>query len=114
MLQAGGELRQKILAVAAHQLEVAPEDLEIVEGAVRVRGVPQKAVPLAQVARLGSAGRAFGMDQILSARSAVHILAPLHLALRVATKYFSTSALVASLLSTSAFKHPWESCIMCP
>jgi carbon-monoxide dehydrogenase large subunit len=61
VLQAGAELRQKIFAIAGHMLEVAPEDLEIVDGAVRVRGVPQKAVPLAQVARLGNAGRAFGM-----------------------------------------------------
>jgi carbon-monoxide dehydrogenase large subunit len=61
VLQAGGELREKILAVAGHMLEVAPEDLEIADGGVRVRGVPQKTVPLAQVARLASAGRGFGM-----------------------------------------------------
>jgi carbon-monoxide dehydrogenase large subunit len=61
VLQAGTELRSKIISVAGHMLEVAPEDLEIADGNVRVRGVPQRSVPLAQVARLGNAGRAFGM-----------------------------------------------------
>jgi carbon-monoxide dehydrogenase large subunit len=61
VLQAGVELRSKILAIAGHMLEVAPEDLDIVDGNVRVRGVPQRSIPLAQVARLGNAGRAFGM-----------------------------------------------------
>jgi carbon-monoxide dehydrogenase large subunit len=59
--QAGAALRDKVLAVAAHMLEAAPADLEIAGGAVRVRGLPDRAVPLAQVARLGNAGVAFGM-----------------------------------------------------
>ncbi len=59
--QAGGELRQKILAVAAHLLEAAAADLEIADGAVHVRGLPDRGVPLAQVARLGNGGVAFGM-----------------------------------------------------
>jgi carbon-monoxide dehydrogenase large subunit len=61
ILQAGGALREKILAVAAHLLEAAPADLEIADGAVRVRGLPDRRVPLAQIARLGNAGVAFGM-----------------------------------------------------
>ena len=61
ILEAGGALRQKILAVAAHLLEAAAADLEIVDGAVRVRGLPDRGVPLAQVARLGNGGVAFGM-----------------------------------------------------
>ncbi len=61
ILQAGGALRQRILAVGAHALEAAPTDLEIVDGAVRVRGLPDRGVSLAQVARLGNAGTAFGM-----------------------------------------------------
>jgi hypothetical protein len=43
-------LRQKILNVAAHLLEAAA-DLEIVDGAVRVRGMPDRNVPLAQARR---------------------------------------------------------------
>jgi carbon-monoxide dehydrogenase large subunit len=61
ILQAGGALREKILAVGAHLLEAASADLEIAGGAVRVRGLPDRGVPLAQVARLGNAGVAFGM-----------------------------------------------------
>ena len=61
ILQAGGALREKILAVAAHLLEAAPADLDIADGAVRVRGVPGRGVPSPQVARLGNGGVAFGM-----------------------------------------------------
>jgi carbon-monoxide dehydrogenase large subunit len=61
ILQAGAALREKILAVGAHLLEAAPADLEIVDGAVRVRGLPDGGVPLPQLARLGNAGTAFGM-----------------------------------------------------
>jgi carbon-monoxide dehydrogenase large subunit len=61
ILQAGGALRDKILAVAAHLLEAAPADVELVDGAARVRGVPDRRVPLGQIARLGNAGVGFGM-----------------------------------------------------
>jgi carbon-monoxide dehydrogenase large subunit len=61
MVQAGGELRTKILKIAAHMLEAHAEDLEIVDGEVRVRGAAQQSVSLQEVARLGNAGRAFGM-----------------------------------------------------
>jgi carbon-monoxide dehydrogenase large subunit len=61
VMQAGAELRTRILNTAAYLLEAGPEDLEIVDGAVRVRGVPERGVPLRQVAQLGNGGRAFGM-----------------------------------------------------
>jgi carbon-monoxide dehydrogenase large subunit len=61
ILQAGGALREKILATAAHLLEAAPADLEIGGGGVSVRGMPDRGVSLAQVARLGNGGVAFGM-----------------------------------------------------
>jgi carbon-monoxide dehydrogenase large subunit len=61
MMQAGGELKGKILKIAAHLLEADAEDLEIVDGSVRVRGVPARSVTLQQVAQLGNNGRAFGM-----------------------------------------------------
>jgi aerobic carbon-monoxide dehydrogenase large subunit len=60
VVQAGGVLREKILKVAAYALEASPDDLEIVDGQVQVRGVGERAVPLAQVARLGNSGVAFG------------------------------------------------------
>lgn len=61
LVQAGGVLKDKILSVAAYSLEAGKEDLEIVGGSVRVKGVPGRSVPLAQVARLGNIGQAFGM-----------------------------------------------------
>ncbi len=44
-------VRQKALQVAASLLEASPEDLELSEGQVRVRGAPARAVSLAEVAR---------------------------------------------------------------
>jgi carbon-monoxide dehydrogenase large subunit len=61
VLRAGTELKAKIIDTAAHLLEASPDDLEIADGAVRVRGAPDRAAPLRDVARLGNSGRAFGM-----------------------------------------------------
>ncbi len=43
-------LRAKVLEVAAHVLEASPDDLEVFEGRVSVRGVPVSAISLAEVA----------------------------------------------------------------
>jgi aerobic carbon-monoxide dehydrogenase large subunit len=43
-------LRDKVVAIAAHLLEASPQDLEVAEGVVSVRGTPTKSVPIAQVA----------------------------------------------------------------
>ncbi len=43
-------LRDKVVAIAAHLLEAAPEDLEIADGVVSVQGTPTKSVPVQQVA----------------------------------------------------------------
>jgi aerobic carbon-monoxide dehydrogenase large subunit len=43
-------LRAKVLDVAAHVLEASPEDLEVADGRVSVRGVPVSAISLAEVA----------------------------------------------------------------
>jgi CO/xanthine dehydrogenase Mo-binding subunit len=47
---AAREARERLLDVAAEELEIAPEDLEIVDGAVQPVGVPAKAMPLEQLA----------------------------------------------------------------
>jgi carbon-monoxide dehydrogenase large subunit len=49
-------VRDKALAIAAHLLEAAAGDLEVVDGAIRVRGVPDRALTLAQVATAAHAG----------------------------------------------------------
>jgi aerobic carbon-monoxide dehydrogenase large subunit len=44
------KLKQHVLAIASGMLEISPEDLEIVDGVVTPKGVPQKSIPLAQIA----------------------------------------------------------------
>ncbi len=54
------DARRQILALAARRLEAAEGDLEIVDGAVRVRGVPARTVAIAELAKLTSG---FGASQ---------------------------------------------------
>lgn len=44
-------LKTKVMEVAAHLFEASAEDMEVSSGAVSVRGVPARAMPLGQVAR---------------------------------------------------------------
>ena len=53
--EAAGEVRDKLLQLAADQLEIDPLDLELHDGAVRVKGAPQKAVPIVELAGSGVA-----------------------------------------------------------
>jgi carbon-monoxide dehydrogenase large subunit len=46
------ELRSKVLAVAAHLLEASPDDLEVIDGVISVRGSPTITRTLADVARV--------------------------------------------------------------
>ncbi len=50
MHAAASKVREKILKLAGEKLEVAEEDLELIEGRVRVRGVPQTSISLGQLA----------------------------------------------------------------
>jgi len=50
VVAAAREARQQVLALAANELEASIDDLEIVDGAVQVRGVPSKAIPLSKIA----------------------------------------------------------------
>ncbi|WP_018505473.1 xanthine dehydrogenase family protein molybdopterin-binding subunit [Parafrankia discariae] len=45
-------LREKVLDIAAHRLRIDPGDLDIVDGMVTPKGAPDKAIPLADVAKL--------------------------------------------------------------
>src|SRR5262249_9552814 len=49
------EVKEKALKVAAQLMEVSPDDLEMHEGVVSVRGVPDKAMALKDVARVVTA-----------------------------------------------------------
>jgi CO/xanthine dehydrogenase Mo-binding subunit len=50
--RAAEEARQQILRIAAEHLEVAPEDLEIRDGRIYVRGVPEPRMRVGEVAAL--------------------------------------------------------------
>ncbi len=50
VLAAARDARNQILNIAADMLEAAPDDLEIENGSVIVKGVPGKSVPLQQIA----------------------------------------------------------------
>jgi CO/xanthine dehydrogenase Mo-binding subunit len=49
--RAAEQAHERLLDVAAAELEIAPEDLEIVDGAVRPVGSPDRAVTLAELAK---------------------------------------------------------------
>jgi CO/xanthine dehydrogenase Mo-binding subunit len=55
VIEAAGEVRDKLRELAAAQLEIDPGDLELAEGTVRVKGSPQKAVSIADLAASGEA-----------------------------------------------------------
>src|SRR5260370_2512889 len=46
------EVNKQMLSIARPVLEASPDDLEIASSTISVRGVPQKAIPLAQIAML--------------------------------------------------------------
>ncbi len=50
MHAAASKVREKILKLAGEKLEVAEEDLELIEGRVQVKGVPQTSISLGQLA----------------------------------------------------------------
>ncbi len=50
LIQAAARLRDRIVAIAAHQLEVGPQDLEIGDGAVQVKGDPGSRRTLEEIA----------------------------------------------------------------
>jgi carbon-monoxide dehydrogenase large subunit len=47
---ASTRLREKLANIAAHRLEAAPADLEVVDRSIRVRGSPETAIPLREIA----------------------------------------------------------------
>src|SRR5574341_760467 len=51
--RAAAEARGQLCEIAAELLEAAPGDLEVREGAVRVRGTPSRGIPLEEVVKAG-------------------------------------------------------------
>ena len=54
VLAAAAEVREQLLDAASDRLEAAPADLELVGGAVRVKGSPEKSVKIARLAARGT------------------------------------------------------------
>ena len=52
MAEAGGRLREKLVAIAAHRLEAAEDDIELAEGRASVRGTPAVGVTVAELANV--------------------------------------------------------------
>ena len=52
--EAAKAVREKILRLASEQFEVSADDLELGEGEVRVRGVPDRRMPLGELANLAN------------------------------------------------------------
>jgi carbon-monoxide dehydrogenase large subunit len=56
-VEAARRVRDKALRLAAHLLETAPEDLELVRGGVEVRGAPLRRLSLGQLAAAAAPGQ---------------------------------------------------------
>src|SRR6266850_3102536 len=75
---AAAEVRKKALAIAAAELEAAPEDLTLEDGRITVRGMPGRGLALGDVAAIATAPRPGyalpgGMDPGLEASAYVHV-----------------------------------------
>ena len=51
--EAAQEARRQLLEIATDELEAAPEDLEIVDGSVAVKGAPSRKVEITELVKLG-------------------------------------------------------------
>ncbi|HKP18761.1 MAG TPA: xanthine dehydrogenase family protein molybdopterin-binding subunit [Gaiellaceae bacterium] len=68
VLRATEDVRQKLLQIAANELEASVDDLELEDGTVAVRGSPHRRLAVAEVAAAAYAGRApEGVDPALTA-----------------------------------------------
>jgi CO/xanthine dehydrogenase Mo-binding subunit len=76
VVQAAGEARAQIFSIAADQLEVASEDLEMSGGRVQVAGTPERSLGLDQIARLSTANMGKYPPVFGQGRSAVEERAP--------------------------------------
>jgi carbon-monoxide dehydrogenase large subunit len=49
IMRAGQEVRDKVIRLAAHAMEVSPEDIELADGIAQVKGVPDKKLSMAEI-----------------------------------------------------------------
>ncbi len=74
--EAAVEARRQLLEIATEQLEAAPEDLEIVDGRVGVRGVPERFVEITELVTLSTQFMGTYRPVQASGRSAVQTASP--------------------------------------
>jgi len=77
VLEAAREARRQLLEIATEELEAAPEDLDIIDGKVAVKGAPSRSI---EITKLVSLGREFmGRHKPIEAtgRSAVQAASPM-------------------------------------
>ncbi len=78
---ASDRVRDKMLEIAAHQLEAAPEDLQIEAGRILVAGTPARSMTVTDVARLAylnPAGLPPGMEMGLEEKARYTPERPVH------------------------------------
>jgi CO/xanthine dehydrogenase Mo-binding subunit len=68
-IEAAADLREQLLDAAATELEVSRDDLELAEGAVRVKGAPEKSVSIADLAGSGATFHGKGSGEVPEAPS---------------------------------------------
>jgi carbon-monoxide dehydrogenase large subunit len=56
VIRAAAEVREKLIRMAAHALEVSPDDIELVDSIATVKGVPGKSMTMAEIATLAYFG----------------------------------------------------------
>jgi carbon-monoxide dehydrogenase large subunit len=75
-LEAARRVKHKALRVAGHLLETAPEDLDLVDGGVHVRGAPARRVTLGELAVAAAPGRALPAGMEPGLETTHYFLAP--------------------------------------
>jgi CO/xanthine dehydrogenase Mo-binding subunit len=61
------QVKEQLTAMAAQRFEIAAEDLEIVDGTVRAKGSPDKAVPFGALVRMARVGNVLGYGTFVAA-----------------------------------------------
>ena len=64
VIRAGEDVKRQLIELGAEQLEASPDDLQIVEGAVQIRGVPSSQVAFGDLIRAGRRGNLQGTGSL--------------------------------------------------
>jgi CO/xanthine dehydrogenase Mo-binding subunit len=75
--EAATEARRQLLEIATEELEAAPEDLDIVDGRVAVKGVPSRSIEITELIRLSTDFGAIRKPVHATGRSAVQDSSPM-------------------------------------